>query len=206
MEPADTPYERGPDYPEHYRDRRFTDGTGARTHRREVLALSRLLSLVPDAGGPWLDIPSGAGRLSALLPGPVVQVDRNRAMLAASPGNRPRVCAAGSRLPFAAETFGGALCFRLMHHLHREDERVRILAELARVSRGPVLVSYFDAVSLQHVRRILRRALGGRRSGRTAITWREFHRNLRRAGLSPQARLPLGRWISEQCVVLARRV
>lgn len=205
MEPVETPYERGPGYPEHYRDRRFAVGTGPRTWRREVRAVSRLLSLVPEAGGPWLDMPSGTGRLSSLLPSPVVQVDRARAMLAASPVPGARVCASASRLPFAPDTFAGALCFRLLHHIPDAGERVRILAELARVTRGPVLVSYFDAASAQHVRRVLRRALG-RPSRRVAVSWRQLRGDLRRAGLAPETRVRLRPWLSEQTVVLARRV
>ena len=203
MDPAETPYLRGPGYPEHYRDCRFTTGTGARTHRRESRALGRLLALVPEGVGPWLDMPAGTGRFCELLPGPVVQVDRNCAMLAAGVGDRPRVCAAGSCLPFPADTFAGALCLRLMHHLPSPWERARILAELRRVTRGPILVSYFDALSLQHLRRVLGRALGRHRSGRCAIPWRRFRGELRQAGLEPAAKVHLWPWFSEQALVLA---
>ena len=204
MEPAETPYLRGPGYPEHYRDRRFTTGTGPRTHRLEVRALERLLARVPNATGPWLDMPSGTGRMSDLLPGPVVQVDRHRSMLAV--GGEPsqtRICAAGNRLPFPDHTFAGALCLRLMHHLPHESERIGILTELRRVTRGPILVSFFEALSLQHLRRVLARALGKTRTGRSAITWRRFCGDLRSAGLEPEARLRLGPLVSEQCLVLA---
>ncbi len=203
MEPAETPYLRGPGYPEHYRDRRFTTGTGPRTHRREVRALDRLLAQVPDAAGPWLDMPSGAGRLSDRLPGPVVQVDRHLSMLAAGTVARPRICAAGHRLPFPDGTFSGALCLRLMHHLPHGSERIGILTELRRVTRGPILVSFFEALSLQHLRRILARALGKTRTGRCAITWRRFCGDLRQAGLEPEARLRLSPLVSEQSLVLA---
>jgi hypothetical protein len=203
VEPAETPYLRGPGYPEHYRDRRFATGTGARTHRRESRALDRLLALIPEEAGPWLDMPAGTGRFAELLPGPVVQVDRNHAMLAAGASNRPRVCAAGSCLPFPADTFAGALCLRLMHHLPSGTERTLILAELHRVSRGPILVSYFDSLSLQHLRRVLGRTLGRHRSGRCAIPWRRFRGELRQAGLEPEAKVHLWPLFSEQCLVLA---
>lgn len=206
MNARETPYRRGPGYPEHYRDWRFAAGAGLRTHRRESRALGSLLARVPEAAGPWLDMPAGTGRLSGLLPGSAVRVDRDPAMLAAGTGNGPRVCAAASRLPFTDGAFAGALCMRLMHHLADRDERIAILAELRRVSRGPVLVSYFEALSLQHLRRVLTRALGRPRSGRCAVTWRRFRSDLLTAGLTPIARRHLRPLVSEQCLVLARRV
>jgi SAM-dependent methyltransferase len=154
--------------------------------------------------GLWLDVPCGAGRLTPLLPQPVVQVDRDLAMVRACPGGAGlRICASAHRLPFADGLFAGVLCMRLLHHIPDATERRAILGELSRVSRGPVILSFFHALSLQHLRRQVRRGLGRRASGRSAVTWRSFRRDLDAANLHVVRRRPLRRFFSEQWLVLA---
>ena len=191
-------------YAERYRDQRFDSAHGPRTDRRERAAIRALLPLVAAGTGPWLDAPAGAGRMSGELPGPVVQLDRDRAMLAAAGSARPRVCATASALPFANGTFAGALCCRLLQHIAHSEERRAILRELARVTRGPVLLSFFDATSLLHLRRVVRRALGKNRSGRCAVRRATLLADVRAAGLEPVRVWALGRFVAEQTFLLCR--
>ena len=200
----ETPYVREPGYALRYRDARFTSGTGPDTHRREVAVIRALLARSGASGGAWLDIPCGTGRLSELLPGDVLRVDRDLQMLTACPAGTPRVCASARALPWPDDTFEGALCMRLMQHLADRDERVAILAELRRVTRGPVVVSFFHSICLQHARRVLRSRLGGRASRRIALQARNFRQDLAAAGLHAVAEIPLRRFVSEQWIVLAR--
>jgi hypothetical protein len=202
----ETPYEREPGYALRYRDRRFTVGTGSRTDRRERAALRALLAHAVWSNGPWLDAPSGAGRMSDELPGPVVQADRDPAMVGACPPTRPRVCASVHALPFADGSFAGALCHRLLQHIPTPVERITILTELRRVTRGPIVVSFFDACSVQHLRRTLRRWFGKKRSGRCAVGWRGFRRELQAAGLRPVATRSLWPLLGEQTLVLCEPV
>ncbi|MCA8952699.1 MAG: class I SAM-dependent methyltransferase [Planctomycetes bacterium] len=198
-------YEREAGYALRYRDTRFLTGTGRRTDRRERAVLRRLLARASWQPGPWLDAPCGAGRMSAELPGPVVQLDRDPAMVRAAPGARPRVCASAQQLPFATDAFAGALCHRLLQHIPTAVERIDILRELARVTRGPIVVSFFDAASLQHLRRGLRNRLGRRRSGRSAVSRAMFARELEAAGLRLLALGSLCRYVSEQTLALCLR-
>jgi SAM-dependent methyltransferase len=161
-----------------------------------------LLRLASWPTGPWLDAPSGAGRLSSELPGPVVRLDRDPEMLRAAGPDRPRVCGSVHALPFADAVFAGLLCHRLLQHIPTAVERIDILRELARVCRGPIVVSFFDARSLQHARRVLRRAFGKRRSGRAAVSRAAFLGELRAAGLRPLAVRALRRFLAEQTLVL----
>ncbi len=200
----ETPYEREPGYALRYRDRRFHGGSGAHTDRRERAALRALLAAAGHAAGPWLDAPSGAGRMSDELPGPVVQLDRDRAMLQAAGPGRARVCASAHALPFADGAFAGVLCHRLLQHIPTAVERRDILRELARVSRGVVVVSFFDACSVQHARRLLRRWTGKPRSGRSAVQRSTFLAELRAAGLRPLAVRALRRFVAEQTLVLCQ--
>ena len=212
MDCPETPYLREAGYAERYRDQRFGTGTGVGTHRREVRALQALLAALPadaDTTAPWLDVPAGAGRLTGLLPASAsaVQADRNLSMLkAAGPGHR-RICASAQLLPFADRSFAGVLCMRLLHHVPGAEERIRILRELGRVSRGPVVLSFFHAVSLQHLRRGLGRRRWGRRpSRRVAIRLGMLVDELHAAGLAVVKTQPLRRFVSEQWLLLLRRV
>lgn len=202
---TETSYQREPGYAERYRDRRFAGGSGAGTDRRERAALRALLAAGTWPTGPWLDAPCGAGRMTEELPGAAVQVDRDPAMVSACPGARPRACASVHALPFADDAFAGALCHRLLQHIPTPVERITILRELARVTRGPIVVSFFDARSLQNLRRHLRRGLGKRRSGRSAVARGVFLRELEAAGLRPVAVRALCRFVTEQTLVLCVR-
>lgn len=203
---AETPYRREAGYAERYRDRRFATGSGARTDRRERAALRALLAAAQAHGrlppGPWLDAPAGAGRMTEELPGPAVLADRDPAMVRAAPGVRPRLCASVHALPFRDGAFAGVLCHRLLQHLPTAAERAVVLGELARVCRGVVVASFFDAVSLPSLRRHVRRWLGKNRSGRAAVRRSAFLAECRAAGLEPVAVRSLCRFLSEQTLVL----
>lgn len=203
---SETPYTRESGYAERYRDRRFATGSGAGTDRRERAVLRALLATARRRGllvdGPWLDAPSGAGRMSGELPGPATLVDRDAAMVAAAGPDRPRACASVHALPFADRAFAGVLCHRLLQHIPGDDERRAILGELARVSRGVVVVSFFDACSLQSLRRVLRRWTGKTRSGRSAVGRGAFFAACRAAGLEPIEARALRRFLGEQTLVL----
>jgi hypothetical protein len=202
----ETPSAREPGYAERYRDRRFRSGTGQRTDLRERRALRELLALARWNAGPWLDVPAGAGRLTDELPAPAVQVDRDPAMVEACGRDRSRACASVHDLPFRDGAFAGSLCHRLLQHIPTPDERLVILRELARVTRGPIVVSFFDACSLQHLRRVVRRRLGKARSGRCAVRRSTFLAELRAAGLAPVAVRSLRRFFAEQTLVLCTPV
>lgn len=197
-------YDREPGYAVRYRDRRFSTGTGAGTDRRERRALRRLLAAARYPEGAWLDAPCGAGRLSDDLPADVVQVDRDPMMVAAAGAGRARACASVHALPFSDGAFAGALCMRLLQHIATPAERIDILTELRRVTRGPVVVSFFDACSLQHLRRKLRGLRGKRRSGRYAFSRSSFQRELEAAGFEVVAMRALRRYLGEQTLTLCR--
>ena len=198
-------YDREPGYAERYRDRRFQTGTGSRTDARERKAIVSLLRNTPVPEGPWLDVPCGAGRLSLEVPGPAVLVDRDPNMVAAARDHGLRACASVHALPFGDDAFAGALCMRLLQHIATPVERINILRELARVSRGPIVVSFFDSCSLQHLRRRLRPLLGKRRSGRFAVSRHSFGEELAASGLRVEAMRALARFVGEQTLVLCRR-
>lgn len=100
----------------------------------------RLLAQIGDwlpAAGPVLDLGSGTGHLAAR-----VARERGLDVVTADVSDfhvvgRPPVLIADGALPFAAGTFAAAL---LVFMLHYPRDAAGVLAEAARVTRGPVIV------------------------------------------------------------------
>jgi SAM-dependent methyltransferase len=164
-----------------------------RRHAEEWRLVTRVLE-----GVPWpatvVDAPCGAGRLSAELlerGSSVRALDLSPAMRAEA----ERALAGRERLlgieafdlegapPPPAWRAELAVCFRFLHHLPDAATRGRVLRSLAALSSRHVLVSFHHPVSLHHATRVLRRALGGRRGDRHAITLRRLRAEARDAGL-----------------------
>lgn len=89
------------------------------------------------AEGPLLDLGSGTGHLSALL-------ERNLGLEVVTADvtdihvvGRPPVLIAEGPLPFEDRTFSAAL---LLFMLHYPDDPAGVLAEAARVTRGPIIL------------------------------------------------------------------
>jgi len=157
--------------------------------RRVVAAALRWLGPITTV----LDIPSGTGRFLPVLAQfrlRVVAADQAAEMLKG--GRRyydrfahPPQPLAGSafQIPLADESIDAALCSRLLHHLALPEQRITVMRELARVVRVGAVVSFFDAASLKHRRRLRRRMRKGKLGNRHAVTRREFTEEARQAGL-----------------------
>jgi SAM-dependent methyltransferase len=203
--PARAPY-RDPAAAEAYARDRFARGSGPATDLREREVLAEMLARTGlGRGARVLDCPAGAGRLAGLLAArgfEVVAADQSGAMLGHAAGalagaGLPRRLAAADALalPFRAGSFDLVLCHRLLHHLGREEERRALLGALAAATRRWVLLSWFDAASLQHLRRALRGPF--RPSRRHAVSRGTLLRDAAAAGLAPVAFRALRPWVSE---------
>lgn len=193
---------------------RFSRGSGPETDRRERGALGDLLARAGlRPGDRVLDCPAGAGRLAGLLAErglAVTAADQSAAMLSlagaalAAAGLPRRLAAADAlALPFRPGTFDLVLCHRLAHHLETEEERRALLRSLAGASRRWVLLSWFDAISLQHLRRAVRRPF--RPSRRHAVPRATLARDAAAAGLRPAAVRALRPWVSELTFALLEK-
>ena len=98
--------------------------------------LEQVRSWLPNEGSV-LDLGSGTGHLSALLERElgleVVTADVSDMHVV----GRPPVLIADGVLPFEERTFSAALLFFMLAY---PDDPVRVLAEVARVTRGPIIV------------------------------------------------------------------
>ena len=186
----------------HYRDNRWTRSPRARrTHAKELAIVAAFLKgCEADQGGDalkdLLDVPCGTGRFRSLLQdhaSTLVSLDASREMLAAAPG-APQLQASVHQLPLLGRSADFILCSRLLHHFQTSTERAMVLAELARVSRRWIVLSYFDSASVQAWRNRIR----GSFRGRFPISRAQFANEIAAAGLRERERRYIQRGWSEQ--------
>jgi 2-polyprenyl-3-methyl-5-hydroxy-6-metoxy-1,4-benzoquinol methylase len=170
--------------------------------RREVRSIRRALARVPR-GSHVLDLPCGAGRLLDILAScgyRVTCVDSSEHMARMSRNQWQAICSRGQvdapQPDFAVRDvmqtgypdghFDAVVCNRLFHHFRESETRIRALTELRRISRGPVVVSFFNAFALGAVPLYVKHAW--RRTmpvDRVPIPAWSFLNDVRRAGLTP---------------------
>jgi SAM-dependent methyltransferase len=176
--------------------------SSAWTLRREYRSICRALSGVPS-GSAVLDISCGSGRwLSALARrgDRVTCADSSQHALAGASSHWREIVRAGKLTPpeptfvlstlpqtsFPDRHFDAVICTGHFDRLGTSDLRIEALRELRRISRGPVVVSFCNAFSLD----ALQLGLGRKRSSagyrdRVPVPVWSFLNDLRRAGLNP---------------------
>ena len=177
-------------------------GTQRLVNWREQWIVAALLRQMGPAARV-MDVPSGYGRftpaLDASATGEVVCVDidheRLVALRRAEEHEHPVVRAdLRGALPFAARSFDLVFNLRYLHHVFTLDEQRRAVAELVRVSRRYVLLSYYRRSNLHAVQREVQTVTRPNRRGRPAmIAPAEFDQLLRDVGcrrIADRAMLP----------------
>lgn len=169
---------------------------------REIGMARKALHL---AGNPAsvLDLPCGTGRFWGMLaemPGRrILAADNSQNMLDVGMALRPREVTARVEKAFQCSAFETGLtdnfvdcvfCMRLLHHIQKSDDRVRMLREFARISADTVVVSLwvdgnFRAWRLK--RKYARRARAGVEQAprdRILLSQAEVEREFAEAGLT----------------------
>jgi len=190
-------YWREPAIARAYDVRRFQNLKGYLYRWREERAFEDALSELPP-GSRVLDAACGTGRITALLRRNGFRAtgcDISLAMLTVA---RQQLITAGfpsplvennvEHLPYRDKSFDAVTCAGLLMHLD-PTTRVNALRELARVSRGRIVVQYgfVDAMGRMRTR------LSGRPPGnvRYPVTESELRLDLKRSGLTERER----RWV-----------
>jgi SAM-dependent methyltransferase len=106
---------------------------------------------------------------------------------------------------FDDDSFDAVICNRLLHHYPTPELRRRALAELRRVSRGVVLVSYFSNMALSAFRFHVGKALQGRTpTDRVPIWFSALESDLDQAGLVVVSKYPVRYGLSPQTYLRLR--
>jgi ubiquinone/menaquinone biosynthesis C-methylase UbiE len=162
-----------------------------------------------------LDYPCGAGRFAPLFAGGAdgyVAGDHSPHMIAiatevlqkAGLGDKLRSTTEGDArsMNIKDNSVDLAASMRLLHHFPKREDRLTILRELRRVSKGPLVASFLDAASVKqknHMRRCRKR---GETSPRVMVTHAEFREEAREAGWELRQTWSLSSLFSGQCVAL----
>jgi ubiquinone/menaquinone biosynthesis C-methylase UbiE len=204
--PAD--FWRQSDIAEAYDIGRFDNLKGRVYRWREERSIESALRGV-RRGGTVLDAACGTGRITALLQKNGFRAtgcDISLAMMTVahrrltSLGYRvPLVETSVERLPYPDRSFDAATCIGLLMHLDA-DVRVRALRELARISRGPVLVQYGCVDLFQRGSARLSRVPAG--GVRCPVSVREMRIDLERSGLRLLHKSWILRGVSSSLVAL----
>jgi SAM-dependent methyltransferase len=195
------------DVAEAYDAGRFDNLKGRVYRWREERAIEQALRGVP-AGSTVLDAACGTGRITALLQRngfAASGCDISVAMMSVA---RRRLRSLGhevslvessvERLPYPDESFDAATCIGLLMHLDA-DARVNALRELARVTRGPLVVQYGYVDAFQR----LSTRVTGRQPGlsRFPVSAAQMNSDLKSSGLTERARLWILRGFSSSVIV-----
>ena len=199
---------RRPDVAQMYDAGRFDNLKGRLYRWREERAIELALRRF-RRGSTVLDAACGTGRITALLQRNGFRAtgcDVSLAMMAVA---RRRLTSLGydvplvessvERLPYPDQSFDAATCVGLLMHLDA-DVRVRALRELARVSRGPLVVQDGCVDAFQQ--------LSARVTGvppgevRCPVSEQEMRRDLARSGVRAIAQSWVMRGLSSSLIVV----
>ena len=200
-------------YPAQFRPRHWRD-------RREKNCITKALrGIIP--GSRVLDLPCGTGRLTRLLMDHgfrVTAADVSEAMVSTARAN-----IAASRSPtegdvphvdfevrdvmqtgYGDNQFDAIVCNRLFHHFTEPATRLRALKELRRISRGPVVLSFFNSFALDAAyRRLVNKVRGRTPQDRIPIPYTVLHGELRASGFRVQQTIAVRWGISPHWYVVA---
>jgi ubiquinone/menaquinone biosynthesis C-methylase UbiE len=194
-----------------YEERRYTSRGQKRVDRRERRILAGFLE---EAGcqGLVLDLPCGYGRMGDLISetgARVVHADldpkRVRRARQQHPESQGFVVCDATGIPFRDGALRGIVAIRLLQHMPDKEVLEAVLAEMARVSSGFLLVSYYSRAALHRFQRPLRRMLWRRMKRHVLmVDDRELEKLARRQGLSLVRRRRLLPGIHAQTFALFR--
>ncbi|MBS1270188.1 MAG: Bifunctional methionine biosynthesis protein MetXA/MetW [Gammaproteobacteria bacterium] len=184
-------------------------------NRREMACIMAALTGLPEKSRV-LDLPCGTGRLLLMLLDKghtVVAADYARAMLDAAEAYHRNLLASdvekSNRLKFqqedilntsfADDAFDAVICNRLFHHYPEAELRRQVLAELRRIAKNRIIVSFFSNFALSalqfHLGNRIRRITP---NDRIPVWYREFERDITRSGLIVSEIYPVRYGISPQ--------
>ncbi|HYW78942.1 MAG TPA: class I SAM-dependent methyltransferase, partial [Thermoguttaceae bacterium] len=180
-----------------------------RRHQRERNTILKLFRHI-EPGAHVLDIPCGTGRVTRLLHEAGFRVtggDSSQFMVDLARQNHAELQQQSPSVPdvafelrdvidtgFDDNQFGAVFSNRLFHHFNEAETRRMGLAELRRISSGPVIVSFFNSFALDAVTCRLRHLLTGTKAvDRIPISMRTFAQDIAAAGLRIDAKVAT-RW------------
>ena len=201
---------------EKYERRRYRGIDQRLVHGRERRILRRILHKIGPSSLPVLDIPCGYGRFSKLLQErgfSIISSDLSFPMVKRATEKQKEpggilgiVVDAKKGLPFKRDVFFLLLSMRFFHHVHEKDEREVILKKFFRVTSDWVILSYYQKNLLHILQRKLRRRVMRKKTRIKMVSRREFHEEIRGAGLRVVKVFPVFRGMHAHHIALLRKI
>ncbi len=181
---------------------KHNSGFGRRLFTWREVGMARKALVLAGRPRSVLDLPCGTGRFWSMLAEEksrkIYAADNSRSMMDTGLALRPREIVSRIEKSFQCSAFDTALpenfvecvfCIRLLHHISKSEDRIRMLREFARVSSRSVIVSLwvdgnYKAYRLK--RKLERRAsVDGRKEerDRTLVSRAEIEGEISAAGL-----------------------
>jgi len=133
---------------------KHNSGLGRRLFTWREVGMARKALVLAGRPRSVLDLPCGTGRFWSMLAEEksrkIYVADNSRSMMDTGLALRPREIVSRIEKSFQCSAFDTGLpenfvecifCIRLLHHISRSEDRIRMLREFARVSSGSVIVS-----------------------------------------------------------------
>lgn len=189
-----------------------TSETPTRRDLREWRCISRLLKGV-SPGARVLDLPCGAGRMTHRLLHArfsVTAADSSRPMLQRARETLGKQrdlaqfplrfnCCDVLNTPYENDAFDAVLSNRLFHHFVEPGTRQLALQEMARICRGPIVLSFFRSHGVDAIRFRMKHAIrGSTPQDRVPISLQTLRQDAHIAGLDLQVATPTRWGISPQ--------
>ena len=201
---------------EKYERRRYRGIDQRLVHGREMRILRRILHKIGPSSLPVLDIPCGYGRFSKLLQErgfSLISSDLSFPMVKRAikkheePGGILGIVVDAKKgLPFKRDVFFLLLSMRFFHHVHEKDEREVILKKFFRVTSDWVILSYYQKNLLHILQRKLRRRVMRKKTRIKMVSRREFHEEIRGAGLRVVKVFPVFRGMHAHHIALLKKI
>nr|WP_320050020.1 methyltransferase domain-containing protein [uncultured Desulfuromonas sp.] len=191
-------------------------------NRSEWNCIKKALKKVSE-GAHVLDLPCGSGRLEPLLEKLgylVTAADYSKHMVDTAmmsymertgcselPPSMRFTQSDVMHMDFTDGEFDAVICNRLLHHYPTSGLRQKVLKECARVSKGVVIISYFDNAALSSLRFHLKNLLLSRTpTDRIPIWYGTLKQDLNAAGLRCTSKYRVHKGVSPQTYLLLERV
>lgn len=189
-------YYEDPHIAQVYDAKRFLTPAGQRRNRRKIAAIRRAIRYAAKLGEPIqcaLDLPCGTGRIfPALIQEGIHFIGGDIALAMMSQAKRNFSDATDAlhgfvqcdaeRLPFKDSSFDAVFCIRFMFHVPCHVQ-IRILREMARVSRRWLIVDFRHRYTLRYLSWKLRHWLGLIPKLKYRFSKRDLEREVSEAGL-----------------------
>ncbi len=202
---------------EGYDSWRYQTARGRRRNRRDLAAIGRALDAAARLGGQVrtaLDLPCGTGRLAPLLfsrhiaaAGADVSHEMLRETFRKLGKEFPIFQCSADAIPLRDGSLDAVFAIRFLFHLDRPG-RLRVLREMARVSRRWLLLDVRHRYNLRWVGWRIRHALGMLPRVQDRFSRRSLGEELAGAGLVLRGVFPSRRyfgWASDKWTVLAEK-